>query len=119
MGLRLILDKYDWDQYDYGRVINFKIYDEQNNAFNCSAFANAVWKTFDKDGNQLIPDINITWDNQALGQGHVSYTNANRPTGTGIFYVCVQMWDSAGPPPNQQTSTTRLRIIVTGQPSTN
>ncbi len=118
MGLKLIIDKGDIPMEDWGRVINFKIYDENNNTFDATfATGNSVIKTFDKHGNQIIPDINIVWDTQNKGIGHFSYTNANRPSTPGTYYICAQMWDNVGPPPNQQTSTTLLRIVFTPQAS--
>lgn len=121
MALLVLFDKYDMPMSDWGRAINFKIYNEPDvagtiTAFNATGFAYAVVKTFDKDGNQLIPDINVVWDTQSSGIGHFVYTQQNRPSIHGDYYLCVQMWDSANPPV-QQTSTTLRRIVFTPQPS--
>ena len=118
MALQLILDERDIPMYDWGREINFKIYDENNNPYNCSfATGGAVLKTFDRFGNQIINDITVTWTNEAQGQGFFQYSNQYRPSEIGAYYVCVQMWDNAGPPPNEQISTGFFRITFTPQPS--
>lgn len=114
MALRLLLNTYDVPQYDYGRNFTFKIYDETQTAFDATAFTSAVFKTFDSDGNQVIPDINVTWTTQNLGQGTVAYSLSNRPNKATFYYVCVQMWNTT-----TQVSTSKLRIFIDGQPSTN
>ena len=119
MALIILFDKYDLPISDWGRQINFKIFNETDLSPFDATFANgnSVLKTFDKHGNQLINDINIVWDTQNKGIGHFAYTNQFRPSTPGDYYLCVQMWDNAGPPPNQQTSTGLRRIVFTPQPS--
>lgn len=118
MALVILFDIPHLPQNDWGRQINFKIYDERppNNAFDCTfATGGAVLKTFDDLGNQLVPDINITWDTQNMGIGHFSFTKNSRPSKAPFdYYLCVQMWDSGQ---LQQTTTTRRRLVVTAQPS--
>jgi len=114
MALRLLLNTYDVPQYDYGRNFTFHIYDETQTAFDATAYTSAVFKTFDSDGNQMIPDIPVTWTSQSTGVGTVAYTISNRPAQSVFYYVCVQMWNST-----VRVSTARLRIFIDGQPSTN
>lgn len=116
MALRLLLDEYDWPISDFGRQINFTIYDETQSAFNASTFQNAVLKTFDRDGNQTVPDIPVTWTTQSSGIGYFQYTQNSRINVKGDYYVCIQMWDNAL---TKQISTSLLRITATIQPSTN
>lgn len=118
MALSVLFDQYDLPQNDFGRQINFKIYNENTQLpYDCT-FANggAVVKTFDADGNQIVPDITVTWDTQSSGIGHFAYTQASRPNTIGDFYLCVQMWNS---PLTEQISTTLRRLVITVQPSTN
>jgi hypothetical protein len=125
----MTLDQYEFARYDYGRQINFKIYEEDGStAFDATGLTGVV-KGFKRHGDrafffrdvakaltvlgsvaQIIGDIDIVWDTQASGVGHFSFTQNARPSINGMLWLEVQMVDS---PKTKQISTELVRVFVT------
>ncbi len=116
-------------RYDFGNQIDFKLYNEDLSAFDASTYTTAVLKTFKRHGDrafffrdveralsvvgtlaQVIGDIDITWDTQASGEGHFSYTSSNRPTIPGYMWLEVELKKSGA-----QLSSDLVKVYI--QPS--
>ena len=115
-------------RYDFGNQIDFKLYNEDLTAFDASGYT-GVLKTFKRHGDrafffrdveraltvvgtlaQVIGDIDITWDTQASGLGHFSYTSDKRPSITGYMWLEVQLVKSGA-----QLSSDLVKVYI--QPS--
>ena len=125
----MVLSQYEFARYDYGRQIDFKIYEEDGTtAFDASNLT-GVAKGFKRHGDrafffrdvaraltvlgsvsQIIGDIAITWDTQASGIGHFAFTANARPSINGYLWIEVEMVDS---PKTKQISTELVRVFVT------
>lgn len=135
MVLQLVLDQESFARYDFGRQINFRIYSETdpflftNTAFDASSYTGAVVKIFKRHGDrafffrdveralsvigtvaQVISDIDVTWDTQASGIGHFSFSQSLRPTIAGNMWLEIQLTKSG-----EQTSSELRKIYI--QPS--
>lgn len=135
MVLKLALDQETFARYDFGRQINFRLYNEtdpflfSNTAFDASSYTGAVVKVFKRHGDrafffrdvsraltvigtlaQVITDIDVTWDTQASGIGHFSFSQSARPTIQGWMWVEIQLTKSG-----EQTSSELKKIYI--QPS--
>ena len=111
--LRLVLDQYEFARYDFGRQVNFKLYEEDGiTAFNATGYT-GVLKSFKRHGDrafffrdvaksltvigqvaQIIPDITVSWDTQASGIGNFSYTATERPSVPGRLWLEIQLTKS-------------------------
>lgn len=137
MTLKLVLDQYVQNQFDFDRPINFRIYDEDEQPFDTSTYTKAVAKTFmdtralfvggwrnvatgfgyihpEGTVSQLVSDIPVTWTDPANGQGSFAYTQTTRPSRAGIQYIEIELSK-----PNEQTSTERTRLTVRPSPGSN
>jgi hypothetical protein len=124
--LRLVLDQYEFARYDFGRNINFKLYQEDGSTpFDASGYTGVV-KAFKRQGDrafffrdvakamsvmgsiaQIISDITVTWDTQTDGVGHWAWTSTLRPSVPGMLWIEIQLTKSG-----EQTSSELLRTFV-------
>ncbi len=128
----MVLDQYEFARYDYGRQINFRIYEEDGiTAFDATTLSldTGVVKAFKRHGDrafffrdvaraltvigqlaQLITDVAIVWDTQASGIGHFAWNSSARPHVPGYMWIEVQLIDD---PKTVQMSTELVRVFVT------
>lgn len=125
MALRLALDQYEIPRYDYGYNINFKIYDEDESAFNATGFTGTA-KFYKRQGDQsnfyrdvakaieiagelasVINDISVTWDTQSSGEGHFAFTSNTRPSLIGYMWVEIRLTTTTA-----KRSTELVRMYV-------
>lgn len=132
MSLKLVLDQYEFSRYDYGRAIGFKIYDEDENPFNCNSYTPSVAKIFKRHGEraevfrdvarlvmvrgelaQVVNDITVAWTDQANGEGTITLTKTDRFTVQGLHWMEVELRDNADPDSRTvQISTELVRVYV-------
>lgn len=130
--LLMVMDEDKLFRYDFGNQINFKLYKQTGftkldvTAFDATGWTAGVIKSFKRHGDrafffrdvaraltvvgqlaQVIQDIPIVWDNQALGQGHFSYTDADRPTIPGYLHLECELTKTGS-----QISSEKVRISV-------
>jgi len=128
--LRLVLDQYEFMQNDFGRNVNFRIYQEDGETpFDASGY-DGVTKGFKRQGDrafffrdveramsvigmiaQLIADITVIWDTQTAGVGHWAYTENLRPSVPGNLWIEIELTKVG-----ERTSTELLKTFV--HPST-
>lgn len=126
MALRLALDQYEFPRLDYGYNVGFRIYDEDEAAFDASGFTGTA-KFYKRHSDKfhffrdtaravstlgevstIINDISVTWDTQASGIGHFAFTSTSRPSITGYMHVEIQLTTSTA-----KRSTELIRVFVT------
>lgn len=110
MSLHAVFDQYEWNRYDFGQDINFKLYGaDRKTPFDATGFT-AVVKTFKRHGDrafffrdvakaltvigqmaQIVNDLTVTWTTQASGEGKFAYDSANRPNTPGYVWLVVQL----------------------------
>ena len=128
----MVLDQYEFSRYDYGRTINFRIYEEDGTtAFDATTLSlnTGVVKAFKRHGDrafffrdvaraltvigqlaQIITDVDITWTTQASGIGTFKWTADKRPHVPGYMWIEIELIDS---PKTVQISTELVRVFVT------
>lgn len=125
-NLKLVLDTYRISMFDYGNDVNFKLYDEDLNAFDASTYTTAVVKTFKRPGDralffrdvakaitlirnvaQIVEDRTVTWTTQASGEGKFTYSQSQRPAVAGYSWIQVQLEKSGA-----KLSSELVRIFV-------
>lgn len=134
MVLQLAIDQETFARYDFGRNINFKLYEETdqflftNISFNATGYT-AVAKFFKRKEDrafffrdveralsvmgtiaQVIGDISVTWDTQSSGIGHFAFSESLRPTIVGNMWLEIQLTKSG-----EQISSELRKIYI--QPS--
>ena len=109
--LKLVLDQYSIPQNDFGRAINFKIYDEADAAFSATGYTGEV-KVSNEKGSQVVDDISPTWTVQGSGTGSFKFTSTLRPDVSGYYWVEIELTKSG-----EQISTERARIYVAPSPA--
>lgn len=126
MTIYAAFDQYEFNRYDYGETINFKLYqNDRKTAYDATGF-DVVLKSFKRHGDQafwwrdiaksltiigqmaqVINDIPGNWDVQASGQGNVAFTANLRPTIPGWMWLVLQLTKSGA-----QISTKPVRVYV-------
>jgi hypothetical protein len=106
--LKLKLSSYDFPLFDFGRSYTFKIYDEDDTAFDCSGYTPELLISNLND-SVLINDITPTWTTQSSGEGSFALTESKRfELGEdGFYFLEIQLTKS-----NYQISTEMVRITV-------
>jgi len=122
----MVLDQYEFARYDFGRDVNFELYQEDGETpFDASGYT-GVLKSFKRAGDrafffrdveralsvigqiaQIITDIDITFTTQTDGVGTFKYTESVRPTVPGYMWLEIQL-TKAG----ERTSTELIRVYV-------
>ena len=128
----MAIDEFELFRYDFGNQINFKLYKQTGftpldvTPFDATGWTGAVIKSFKRHGDrafffrdvsraltvvgqlaQVIQDIPITWDNQSLGEGHFTYTEADRPTIPGYLHLECELTKTGA-----QLSSEKVRVYV-------
>jgi len=108
--LRLVIDQYEFVQNDFGRNVNFKLYQEDGETpFDASGYTGVV-KGFKRQGDrafffrdvaramsvigliaQLIADIPVTWVTQTAGIGRWAYTETLLPSVPGKLWIEIEL----------------------------
>ncbi len=96
---------------DYGRSQAFRIFNEDDTAFNATTYNSPVVNVFDELGILVIQSISGSWTNQASGIGTFSFSSANHITVSGLYYLEVQL-EKAG----NVLSTERRKIVAMPSP---
>jgi len=127
------LDAYEFNRYDFGETINFKLYKYTGDGidtfteFDATAYDTVVIKVFKRHGDrafffrdvakaltvigqvaQIISDIAATFTVKSSGTGSFAFTQTLRPTIPGYFWVMVQLRKNAG----GQESSQLMRMFV-------
>jgi len=130
--LLMTIDEHELFRYDFGNQINFKLYEQTGftkldvTAFDATGWTSGVIKSFKRHGDrafffrdvaraltvvgqlaQVIQDIPIEWDDQALGQGHFAFTEADRPTIPGYLHLELELKKTGS-----QLSSEKVRVYV-------
>ena len=102
----MVLSQYEFARYDFGRDVNFKLYQEDGETpFDASGYT-GVLKSFKRAGDrafffrdveralsvtgqlaQVISDITISFTTQTDGVGTFAYTSTLRPTIPGYLWL--------------------------------
>ena len=125
----ILVNRASLARYDFGETIPFKLYNEDNSAFDASTFTGAVAKTYKQHGDrafwirdvakaltiqgqlgQIINDIDVSWTDQANGEGTFAYTQSDRPSIAGYNWVSIQVTKTGA-----QISSDLIRMFI--QPS--
>jgi len=128
-------DAYQFNRYDFGETINFKLYKYQGdgidtwNAFDATtnSYNTVVIKAFKRHGDrafffrdvakaltvigqvaQLIGTITASWAIQASGEGSFAWEQTKRPTVPGYLWLMVQLQNASG----HQESSQLVRVFV-------
>lgn len=128
---RLVLDTIKLARYDYGEDIGFKVYNEDETAFDATGLTATVLKCFKRHEDQryffrdvakaiqsfgelarVIDDIPITWDTISSGEGHFAFTDQRFPSISGYTWFEIQLLDD---PVTKRISTELIRVYI--QPS--
>lgn len=127
MTLYVAFDQHEFNRYDFGQQINFKLYGaDGETAFDATGWDTVVVKCFKRHSDrafffrdvakaltvigqmaQIISDITGSWDTQNAGQGHFSFSSTLRPTIPGYLWLVVQLQKSGG-----QLSSKPVRVYV-------
>jgi len=122
----MVLDQYEFARFDFGRNVNFKLYQEDGETpFDASGYT-SVLKSFKRAGDrafffrdveralsvigqlaQVISDITIVFTSQTDGIGTFAFTNSLRPTIPGYLWLEIQL-TKAG----EQTSSELIKVYV-------
>lgn len=131
MALRLAIDQYEFPRLDYGYNVGFKIYDEDQTAFDATGYTGTAkfYKRstdmfhFFRDVERatrvqgqiatVINDISVTWDTQASGIGHFAFTESARPSVVGPLWIEIQLTTASA-----KRSTELKRVFVSASDST-
>ena len=135
MTLIATFDAYQFNRYDHGETINFKLYKYQGdgidtwNQFDATtnSYNTVVIKSFKRHGDrafffrdvakaltvigqvaQLINDVPGTWTTQNIGEGSYAWTLTARPTVPGYLWLMVQVSNASG----SQESSQLVRVFV-------
>lgn len=77
--LKLVLPKgYSFNANDFGTAIQFKIFNEDETAFDASTY-NPLIHMIDENGNLVLNEITGSWSTQNQGIGTFAFTQTNRP----------------------------------------
>lgn len=113
MSLLAVFDQFEFNRYDFGTDINFKLYNaDGKTAFNATGYT-ATIKAMKRAGDksyffrdvekaitimgemaQIITDIVASWDTESSGLGHFAWTQTARPSVPGYMYLIVQLTKS-------------------------
>lgn len=107
----ILLQGYGFNTKDRGRQHAFKIYDENDAAFDASTYSAPVIKIFDYDGKPAVGPVTGSWTSQASGIGAFAFSPDNHLTMAGPHYVEVQLEK-----PGTMISTERKKIAVFASP---
>jgi len=123
-------DAYEFNRYDFGETITFRLYKKSGDTFakfNANAYDSAVIKTFKRHGDrafffrdvakaltvigqvaQIIGDLTATLTDKANGVGTFAWTNNLRPSVPGYHWMMVQLQKNAG----GQESSKLVRVFI-------
>ena len=125
MALKLVLDQHRFPRLDYGYNVAFKIYDEDETAFDATGLTGTAkfykrhndrstfWRDVARQVTVLgqvgtvINDIAVSWTTQASGEGTFAFTAQSRPNVTGYIEVEIQLTSST-----VKRSTELVRVFV-------
>lgn len=130
MTLFATLDAYEFNRFDFGETITFRLYKKSGDTFavfNANAYDTVVIKTFKRHGDrafffrdvakaltvigqvaQIIADISGTFTDKPNGVGTFAWTNNLRPSVPGYHWIVVQLKKNAG----GQESSKLVRVYV-------
>ena len=77
---------YEFDTYEFGRDVPFKIFKSDDTAFDLTGYT-VVIRLLDDSFAQDINDITPTIATPSSGAGIFEFTSSNRPTVEGYYYV--------------------------------
>jgi hypothetical protein len=110
--LKLILPHgYGFNTNDRGRLHAFRLYDENEVAFDASAYSSPVIKIFDYAGRAAIEPVTGSWTAQSSGSGTFAFSEDNHLTMAGPHYIEVELEK-----PDTIISTERKKIAVFASP---
>lgn len=100
------LSRYDFAQWEFGRNVTFKLYDEAEAAYNCTGYTFEM--KFLSDGlAQILNDIAVSWTTQSSGIGTFAFTNTDKPSVTGYAYI-----QFVGTKSGEQIASHPVRVYV-------
>lgn len=110
--LKLVLPNgYGFNTGDFGRSYAFEIYDENDAAFDASAYGAPVINVFDYWGRLPVQPVTGSWTVQSSGIGTFAFSPTNQLTMAGPHYIEVQLEK-----PGTVISTERKKIAVFASP---
>lgn len=125
MVLRLVLDQYEFMRYDFGRDVNFKLYEEDGTTLFSETGYTGVVKAFKRHGDrafffrdvakaltvigqvsQIIADVDVTFT-IANHTGTFAWDSTKRPNIPGYLWLEVQLAKTGA-----QVSSELVRVFV-------
>lgn len=110
--LKLVLPNgYGFNTNDYGRSYTFKIFDENDAAFDASTYNAPMIKVFDYWGKSSVEPVTGSWTTQSSGIGSFAFSQINHLARAGPHYIAVHLEKA-----DTIISTERKKIAVFASP---